>query len=51
MLRKLLVRCLLLFAVFYLVTNPLSAAEVVKHAVHVLNAAADNLTGFLTRLN
>ncbi|WP_248965418.1 hypothetical protein [Sphaerisporangium perillae] len=51
MIRRLLGRCLLVFALFYLLTHPASAAELVNHAVHALGGAADNIAGFVTGLN
>ncbi|MBE3014308.1 hypothetical protein IL992_34800 [Microbispora sp. NEAU-D428] len=51
MLRKLTARALLLFALFYLFTRPVSAADLVNASVRVLHVAADNVAGFLTHLN
>ncbi|GII40924.1 hypothetical protein [Planotetraspora phitsanulokensis] len=50
-LRKLFARALLIFAVFYLFTRPVSAADLVNRSVIVLHIAADNVAGFISRLN
>ncbi|GII65639.1 hypothetical protein Skr01_57240 [Sphaerisporangium krabiense] len=51
MLRKLTGRALLVLAVFYLLTQPASAAELVGHTVNALDALADNIAGFVSGLN
>ncbi|MCT9929564.1 hypothetical protein N5079_04945 [Planotetraspora sp. A-T 1434] len=51
MLRKLVVRAVVLFALFYLFTHPASAAGLVNQAVRAAHAAADDLAGFLSILN
>jgi hypothetical protein len=49
--RRFLGRLLLVFAMFYLFTHPVSAAALVNHAIGALTSATDSLAGFVTGLD